>query len=150
MQTYCSLKTAGCAGGLPALVFIFLFIVVGCKKDDNAGLFINAEPQTFTVNGINNCNTSSGKGSTFVLDIPYTASPGLVIQQLKIKTRVSDGGSDEAVNTMFSDNGSTISWASCFRFGSQSWAEYEVQLESSGGVRSNPTTVRIDRPNGAN
>lgn len=151
MRINSSLRAAINPGGLPLLIFVFLLTLLpGCKKDNNGGLFINAGTQTFSVNGLNNCNTSTGKGSTLLLEIPYTASSGLEISQLRIKTKVSDGGSNEAVNPTFSDDGSTVGWATCMRYGSQSWVEFEVQLESSGGVRSNITSVRIDRPDGAN
>ena len=137
-----------------AIISIILLIgvtVLSCSKDDNGDSIatINAKTQTFTVNGINNCNTSSGSGSTFFFDIPYTTSTSSKIKQLQIKTIVSDGGSDSAINTKFTDENSTISWATCFRFGSQSWVEFEVVLEAQDGSKSNPTKVRVNKPNGA-
>ncbi len=128
-----------------------LLFVVGCSKDDEgSNSSITASAQSFELNGTNNCNTSSGSGSTFVMTIPYTSSDGVKIERLQIKTKVSDGGSESKTNTQFTDNGNSIVWASCFRFGSQDWVEYEVTLEGTGGSSSNVTKVRIDKPVGAN
>ena len=134
---------------LLCLTFCFLFIN-GCgKDDDNSESKINAQSQTFDINGLNNCNTSLGTGSTFVLEIPYSAPDGLTINRLLIKSTVSDGTSDDDVNTQFTDNGNTITWAVCFHFGSQEWVEYEVRLESADGKTSNISKVRINKPDGA-
>ncbi|MCL6266778.1 hypothetical protein [Flagellimonas myxillae] len=127
-----------------------LLFLLGCSKDDDgSGSTITASTQTFELNGVNNCNTSSGSGSTFVMTIPYTSSEGVSIERLQITTKVSGGDTESKTNTQFTDNGNSIVWASCFRFGSQAWVEYEVRLEGSGGSSSNPTTVRITKPNGA-
>ena len=127
-----------------------MVVTSSCSSDDDASSgSIQAQQQTATIGDLNNCNTSIGTGTIIELTIPYTASAGVTIEQLQINTQVSDGGSDSGVNTLFTDDGSEIGWVSCFRFGDQSWVEYEVRLESIDGVLSNPTTVRIDRPNGA-
>lgn len=129
---------------------VTLLLFISCSKDDEgSSTSITASAQTFQLNGINNCNTSSGSGSTFVMTIPYTSSDGVTIEKLQINTKVSDGDSDSDTNTQFTDTGTSIVWAICFRFGPQSWVEYEVKLEGSGGSSSNATTVRINKPNGA-
>ncbi|WP_190810532.1 hypothetical protein [Flagellimonas sp. S3867] len=132
------------------LVCTAAFLFVNCSKDDGPNTSITASAQTFELNGLNNCNTSSGSGSTFVMTIPYTSSDEVDIQRLQIKTKVSDGGSENKTNSQFTDNGSSVVWASCFRFGSQTWVEYEVTLEGSEDTSSNATTVRINKPAGAN
>ncbi|MGB5436208.1 MAG: hypothetical protein WBM98_09985 [Maribacter sp.] len=130
---------------------IVMVATMGCSKsDDDTSPSIIAMEQTFTVNGINNCNTSSGQGSTLVFDIPYTTSNSSKINKLKIKTTVSDGGSDNATNTQFTDKNGTISWATCFRYGSQDWVEFEVILEAQDGSKSNPSKVKVNKPSGAN
>lgn len=134
------------------IILLFMFLT-SCSNDDDSGpsSTISAQTQTFALNGTNNCDTSSGTGSTFVFTIPYTSSAGLTIEKLLIKTKVSDGGeSPERVNTQITDNGTTITWVVCFRFGSQDWVEYEVRLEASDGTRSNSVTTRVNKPNGAN
>nr|WP_299486887.1 hypothetical protein [uncultured Allomuricauda sp.] len=127
-----------------------LFVGISCSSDDESNLSITANAQSFQLNGVNNCDLSGGTGSTFVMTIPYTSSDGVDIQKLQIKTKVSDGGSESKTNTQFTDNGTSIVWATCFRFGSQTWVEFEVTLEGSGNSSSNITTVRIDKPAGAN
>ena len=129
-------------------VLIILFF--GCSKDnEESNGSINASPQTFELNGINNCDTTSGTGSTFVMTIPYTSSDGVVIERLQINTRVSNGDTENSENSQFTDTGSSIVWAVCFRFGPQDWVEYEVRLEGSNGSLSNASNVRINKPNGA-
>lgn len=132
-------------------IMLFVLLLIGCSKDDGPNETISVQTQTFLVNGINNCDLSSGKGSALVFTIPYTVSDGVTISKLLIKTKASDGSSEpEKVNTQFTDNGNTITWATCFRFGSISWVEYEVQLESSNGTKSSVSIVRVNKPSGAN
>ncbi|WP_422083500.1 hypothetical protein [Ulvibacterium sp.] len=129
---------------------VFLILFLSCSKDDGESIAsINASTQTFELNGINNCNTTLGTGSTFVMTIPYTSSDGVSIERLQINTKVSDGGTESGINTQFTDNGSSVVWAVCFRFGTQDWVEYEVMLEGSDGSVSNTSTIRINKPGGA-
>ena len=72
---------------------------------------------------------------------------GFILKQaysckLQIKPTVSDGGSDVAVNTTFTDENGIIGWAICFRFGSQDWVEFEVVLEAEDGSKSNASKVK--------
>ncbi len=128
----------------------FMILLLSCSNDDEgSAVTINASAQTFELNGTNNCNTSLGTGSTFVMTIPYTSSNGVSIERLQIDTKVSDGGMESGVNTQFTDNGSSIVWATCFRFGTQDWVEFEVRLEGSDGGVSNASSVRINKPDGA-
>jgi hypothetical protein len=130
---------------------MLLLLVIGCSKDDDGPDFsISAETQTYTVNGINNCYTPKGAGTAFVFEIPYSSETNSAINKLQIKTTVSDGGSEEKVNTTFSDENGIIGWATCFLFGSQDWVEFEVALEAEDGSKSNPSKVRVNKPSGAN
>lgn len=133
------------------IIPILMVAVMSCSKsDDGTDASITAKAQTFELDGLNNCNTSSGNGSTIVCDIPYTTTSASKISKLLIKTTVSSGESDNAVNTKFTDKNGIIGWATCFRFGSQNWVEFEVVLEAMDGAKSNPSKVRIDKPDGAN
>ena len=128
-------------------------ILGGCDKDDDDNQVsgsISVSTQTFEVNGINNCSTSAGTGSTFVFTIPYSLTMDSSIGRLLIRTEVTDGSSEESSNSQFTDENNTIVWANCFRFGSQDWVEYEVRLETADGTVSNASTVRVIRPDGAN
>ena len=137
---------------ISSMIVLLGVAIIGCSSDDDPNIngSINAQAQTFTVNGINNCNTSIGDGSTLVFEIPYTTSDGINITKLLIKSTVSDGGTQDAVNTQFSNTNNVIGWVSCFTFGSQDWVEYGVRLEASDGSISNTSTVRVNKPNGAN
>jgi len=129
---------------------LFLIMLVSCSNDDGVDSLIRAEKTTVTIDGVNNCSTSIGDGTVLSLVTPYTAPDGLTITKMRIKARVSNGDSEESVNTNFTDTGSTIVWVGCFTFGSQEWVEYEVRLETADGSLSNPSTIRINKPNGAN
>lgn len=133
------------------LALIPIVANLSCSKDDEGpAASINAATQTFHLNGLNNCNTSTGNGSTLVMQIPYTSTEGAAISKLHIKTTVSDGGSADQTNTQFTDENSTITWAICFRFASQDWVEFGVQLEAVDGSVSNVSKVRVNKPSGAN
>ena len=145
MNTFSKIRTPQ-----TSLLYLCFLLTCACSSDDDAGATsIQAQQQTADIGNLNNCNTSIGTGTILEFAIPYTASTGTIIEQLQIQTRVSDGGSDSGINTLFTDIASEIVWVSCFRFGSQSWVEYEVRLESQDGTLSNPVTTRVDRPAGA-
>lgn len=134
-----------------SIMLATMLACIGCSKDDDGpSSSIVAAQQTFTLNGLNNCNTSLGSGSTFVFKVPYTATSDSDINKIQVKTTVSDGGSETATTTQFTNENNIITWATCFRFGSQTWGEFEVVLEAQDGSKSNPTKVRINKPSGAN
>lgn len=151
MKTKKNLKRTAAKTFQMMVIIATLMLNVYCSKsDDGSNISIEAKTQTFSLNGINNCNTPSGNGSTFVMKIPYSTATGTTISKLHIKTVVSDGDNKTSVNTLFTDENNTITWVSCFRFGSQDWVEFEVVLEAEDGSKSNPSKVKINKPNEAN
>ena len=133
-------------------ILLLVFFSIGCSKnsDDEMASPIQLKTQTFEIIGINDCNTSLGKGSTIFLYIPYTAPAGTSLKKLHRKSKVSNGESNEDVTTVFVDENNIIEWATCFRFGSQTWVEFEIKMEAEDGTLSNPSTVRINKPSEAN
>lgn len=130
---------------------LFLIVLTNCSKDDGAAeSAIKAQKTTVSIEGVNNCSTSIGDGTILSLLTPYTAADGLVISKIRLKATVSNGESNESTTTNFTDSGSTIALDGCFTFGSQDWVEYEVRLEANDGSLSNTSTVRVNKPNGAN
>lgn len=133
------------------LMPLLLVTVIGCSKDDDGSdSSIKVETSTVSIEDINTCSTSIGVGTIFSFNTPYTSSEGLKIEKMRIKTTVSDGDSDDTLNTIFTDTGSSIEWITCFTFGTQSWVEYEVRLESGEGSISNISKIKVNKPNGAN
>ena len=128
---------------------ILIFLISSCGEDDAATSSISTQATTFEFNALNNCNTSSGKGTVFFFETPYTITPGVTVKTMHIKTFVSNGDSDEKTNNIFTNENNVIEFATCFRFGSQTWFEYHVQLEGSDGSLSNPSVIRVNKPGGA-
>jgi len=132
------------------LLIIAVLITISCSKDDEGtNLFVTTSNSSFTITAINNCTTSSGAGTILRVKTPYQLSDGHSIEKLLIRTMVSNGESEENTVATFQDDGSTTTFANCFRFGSQDWVEFQIRLESSEGVISNTSTLRINKPNGA-
>ena len=131
-------------------ILLIVCLAFSCGDDDDGTSgSIQADQSTVLIGDLNNCSVSSGTGTIFQFTIPYTATAGITIEQLRITTRVSNGDSINATNTMITDNGSEIGWATCFRYGTTNWVEYDVQLEGDDGSLSNVTTIRVERPTGA-
>jgi len=131
-------------------VLLLFTVILGCKKDDEGtSFFVTTSNSNFTITAINNCDTSSGTGTILRVNTPYQLSDGQSIEKLLIRTTVSNGDSEENIVGTFQDDGSKTTFANCFRFGSQDWVEFQIRLESSEGVISNASTIRIDKPNGA-
>ena len=137
---------------LSILVMVFLMLTgISCSNDDDGMVSpIQLKTQTFEIQGLNNCNTATGQGSTVFLYIPYTATAGTTLLKLRRKSTVSNGESSNDVTTVFKVENSIIEWATCIRFGSQTWMEFEIVMEAADGTLSNPSTIRINKPSGAN
>ena len=113
-----------------ATIFITL-LLLGCSKDDDGGgssSSLKASATSFTLDGVNNCDTSLGTGTLLFFETPYTASESLNVNRLLVNTKVSNGETEESSTTTFQDNGSAINWVVCFTYGTQDWVEYEVRL----------------------
>ncbi len=136
-------------GWLMILVIVILLFVSCNKDDDSTNFTISITNSTFTTTGINNCTVTIGTGTILLVETPYEASDEQTIEQLLVKTTVSNGETEDNVVTTFQDDGSAIVIANCFHFGSQDWVEFEIRLESNQGAVSNASTIRIDRPTGA-
>ncbi|RMA58974.1 hypothetical protein [Ulvibacter antarcticus] len=122
-----------------------------CKKsDDSPSEFVNALSATYNfTNGLNNCTNPNGTGSVLFLKVNYEVSDGLEIKKVLTHIELSGGESDDFEDLTFDDDGNQIERADCFRFGNNTWVDYEIRLESINGIISNPRTVRVDKPTGA-
>ena len=120
-------------------ILLLVLINMGCSKDDDEMPSpIVLKTQTFEINGLNNCNTSTGIGSTYFLYIPYTAPAGTTIVKLYRITRVSSGESKSDESTVFQNKNNVIEWATCIRFGSLTWMEFEIRMEAADGTLNKP------------
>lgn len=130
-----------------SLLLMAMAFIAGCSKDnDGTDSPIKAGKLSVNIEGVNNCNG----GTILAFSLPYTASEDLTIKQLNIKTSLSNGSSDNFADATFTDSGSTIGFSQCTVFGTISWVDYEVQLQSVDGTLSNFAKVRVNKPSGAN
>lgn len=132
-------------------VMLLVFVLIGCKKsDDNSSEFVNALSASFDfTQGLNNCNNPNGTGSVVFLKVNYEVSDGLEIKKVLTHIELSGGETDDFEDLTFDDDGIQIERADCFRFASNTWVDYEMRLETVNGLVSNPKTVRINKPTGA-
>jgi hypothetical protein len=132
-------------------MFLLLILLIGCKKsDDSPSEFVNAlsAAYDFTM-GLNNCTNPNGTGSVLFLRVNYEVSDGLEIKKVHTHIQLSGGESEEFEDLTFDDDGIQIERADCFRFGSNTWVDYEIRLETTNGIVSNARTVRVNKPTGA-
>ena len=130
------------------ITLILVAAIMGCSKSDDGGsdVPVKAGKLSVTIDGVNNCNG----GTILDFKLPYTLSQKIEIKRLNIKTKLSNGSSDDFIDATFNDTGSTITFSQCTVFGTVSWVDYEVRLESDNGALSNSSKIRVNKPNGAN
>ncbi|WP_157941166.1 MULTISPECIES: hypothetical protein [Arenibacter] len=132
-------------------ILLLVFTNMSCNKsDDDNGLFINIATMSSEIPALNNCDSGKGTGTGTLINVDYSSSPGLVIEKIHIKTSWSNGEGGNAVDLTFENDGSIVEFGECIRYEELSWIEYEVRLEASDGTLSNPSTIRINKPSGAN
>ena len=132
-------------------LLLLVLILVSCNKDDDSSSeFINVVSVSYDfTNGINNCSNPNGTGSVLFFKINYEVSEGIEIMKVLTHIELSGGESEDFEDLTFGDNGNQIERADCFRFGSNTWVDYRIRLESVDGIVSNSKTVRVDKPAGA-
>ena len=138
-----------------SVLFLFVFCIAACscsKKNDEPVPPIAAEPASITSTGsINGCVTSIGSGSMFYFVIPYKAPAGTVIDKFQYTIKASDGTKKDHQFNTTDGTDSFLNAGSCVRFGpGVTWVELTFILNSTNGLKSNPSTLRINRPAGAN
>lgn len=91
--------------------------------------------------------------SCYLSNIDYEASDEIDIDGIEFDLTWSDGDqSNNRFSSNFNENGNTVSFDWCFRFGEeQDWFELDMKiLAEDEEVESNEFNIRVDRPEGAN
>jgi hypothetical protein len=104
-------------------------------------------------------------GSLFLTSFEYTDPDGngpTDISQAKVEIAWDFPGTGDGVDGVFSDYTLLDSYvlgdgysgsseiAKCFRFGNNDYVDVTITIEDLIGAKSNPLTVRIDKPDGSN
>lgn len=134
------------------LFLLFCITIASCsKKNDAPAAFVKAEELKLKSTDVNGCTLSSGStGSRFNFAIPYTTSPGITIKKVEYSTKFSSGTTSEGdFDVSVDGTDGSVEFFSCIRFASTTWSERTYTLVSSNGVKSNPLTIKIDKPAGA-
>lgn len=127
--------------------------LVGCKKEEYNDYVIQNITYDFT--GLNDCEFSEGgaNGSSLTLHLSvdnpdYTNIYGLkvIFKQKKKKDDVQILSRE--LSLWFEDD--EINTYRCIRFGSLSSGTYVVSIMTMDGLESEPFTVNVARPSGAN
>ena len=108
--------------------------------------------------GLNNCNLGDGGAlaSSFQVDFDFTDADGDVVagSAVTVTFQFVDGNTGTFVVTAPGLTGSgsqgSVSTNQCYRFGTTESVNVSMTLTDSGGLTSEPFTLTIDRPQGAN
>ena len=127
-------------------------ILLGCNNDDvGENAFITAEATELNFDELNTCDIGSDLMATlFVLTIPYKTSSGNEVDKIEIDMKWSNGDEDSNVEGNFTLENSKAYYDWCFRFGDTEWIEVTTRLVGKQGIKSNPSLIRIVKPEGAN
>ncbi len=133
------------------LCSLFCAVLISCsKKSDKVDPFITTQPATITSIALNGCTLSSGNtGTRFYYSILYKVSPGVVIDKVEYTSEYSNGSKFTSEYAVTDGTSGTISRSICIRFASATWGDFNFTLVSSTGLKSNPSSIRIDKPAGA-
>ncbi|MEM9547467.1 MAG: hypothetical protein AAGA77_15920, partial [Bacteroidota bacterium] len=86
----------------------------------------------------------------FTFNIDYETPDEIEISKIEFDLEWSGGDSDEAETSSFTNMGTHIEYSWCYRFGDEEWVEITHRLVTANDTKSNPSVVRIDKPDGAN
>lgn len=72
------------------------------------------------------------------------------IDKIIFDLKWSDGDVGNGVKTSFNDMGQSIEYDWCYKFGTEEWVEITHRLVTKQGTISNPSIIRINKPEGPN
>ena len=131
------------------IVLLAMFAVgFGCSKDDpKPKVFINTEQTQVSFTDVNKCHVGDGVYyTTFSFIIPYDTSPGIEIATILYSAQ----GSSEMEKDIFDDNGTSVTFDLCLKFGGATSTDFTTTLVSTDNIKSSPRTIIINKPTGAN
>jgi len=137
-----------------SVMMVLIMALIGCDKNDDgrAVSSITAQPAAVSFTVLNTCDTGStfGPGTKFDIKIKYSSANSAKINKLTFETLWSNGKGSKKETTDFSDSGSEIVHKYCYTLGDKDWVEITYHLVSVDGIVSNPSIIRINKPEGAN
>lgn len=135
-------------GRMQIMLLVLVTVGFGCSKDDpEPKVFINTEQTQVSFSEVNKCHVGGGVYYTrFSFTIPYDASPGIEIASILYSAK----GSSEMEEDDFEDNGTSVTFDLCLKFGGAPSTDFTTTLLSTDNVKSSPRTVIINKPTGAN
>jgi hypothetical protein len=148
------LNIHGPVQAIPGWTIILLISVsLSCSKDDDPKVDIETQPAEVSFVDVNTCQSPFGGSlhTNFFFTIPYkTASPDVKIQKIHYSVSVAGKAVGEKDDYTFNDTGTEIIFSICIRFAGAPEIDVTSTLISTDGRQSNSSTVKIDKPAGAN
>ena len=131
---------------------LFVMVLANCSNDDTESAdSITIKAATASFEAVNTCALASGSNGTgFQFTIPYTKTGKKEISFVTVNLEWPTAQSSSSVESNFTDNGTSLTYNRCYRFADQDWVEITHYLVLEEGNGSNPTTLRVNRPAGAN
>lgn len=131
---------------------LFILVLASCSKDDEGPSdSITAKAATSSFEAVNTCPMASGSnGTNFHFTIPYSKSSKSEISFITVKLEWPTAPTSSSVASNFTDNSTSLTYSRCYRFADQDWVEITQYVVLEGGIGSNPSKVRVNRPEGAN
>ena len=133
-------------------VLLCTTLCFNCSEDDDGpDLFIIAMTSTSSFDDLNTCHIDSGALATmFDFTIPYEASDGIAINKVVFDIEWSNGDTGSAESNEFINTGTDVLYNWCYRFATDEWVEITHRLETEQGITSNPSVIRVFKPQSAN
>jgi hypothetical protein len=136
----------------PSILAMIIIVMGGisCSKNEDTGpsAFIKTQDIKVTYSEINGCNLAGTTYTEFYITIPYETSPDIEIEKILFSLSQSIQGEQQIID--FDNNGLEIGFPLCLKFGLFfPHLDLTTTIVSTNGVKSNPFTYRINRPQGA-
>ncbi|MGI9542159.1 MAG: hypothetical protein ACR2MX_02810 [Cyclobacteriaceae bacterium] len=132
------------------LICLLALFTFSCS-DDEPTISITTQASTVSFGDLNTCDIGSGDMATlFEFTIPYQASSAIEIEKVITDWKWSNGDQGTNEETNLNNNGASVVYDWCWRFGTLDWVELSARLVTKQGVTSNSSVVRLNKPDGAN
>lgn len=133
------------------LAICLTIILISCS-DDEPDILVTTQSTTVSFGDLNTCDINDGGkfATLFEFTIPYQASSGIEVEKITTEWQWSTGNSGTNEETNFSNTGTSVVYDWCWRFGEDDWVDLTARIVTKQGVTSSPSTLRLNKPAGAN
>ncbi len=135
------------------LLIILSLLMLNCSDDDGTvEEFLSVLPSLVSFNAINTCDIGDPccLATEFDFRIGYEANGDTELNNIQVSILWSDGDTDTFETDDFNDFGTEVVYDWCYRFGESAWVEVTHVLVGRTGARSPASSVRVEKPDGAN